>query len=42
MRLAAEQGCTESILHATAMGLPVYARLGYQPVGEVMQYVWPG
>lgn len=40
MKRAADLGCTESILHATPMGRPVYARLGYQPVAEVGQYAW--
>ncbi len=40
MRVGAEQGCTESILHASAMGEPVYARLGYRTVGQVTQYLW--
>lgn len=42
MRLGVEQGCHESILHATPMGLPVYTRLGFSPVGEIVQYVWTG
>ncbi len=40
VRLGVERGCTESILHATPLGLPVYARLGYQPVCEITQYLW--
>lgn len=40
MRIGAGQGCTESILHASEMGEPVYARLGYQTVGQVAQYLW--
>lgn len=42
MRVGAEHGCIESILHSSPMGLPVYTRLGFQPVGEIVQYVWPG
>ena len=40
MRQGSALGCTRSILHATPMGRPVYARLGYQPVCEITQYVW--
>lgn len=40
MRLGVDHGCTESILHATPLGLPVYTRNGYQPVCEIHQYVW--
>lgn len=40
MRIGAGQGCTESILHASAMGESVYARLGYRTVGQVAQYLW--
>lgn len=40
MRIGAAQGCTESILHASAMGEPVYAGLGYRTVGQVVQYLW--
>ena len=40
MRIGAELGCTDSILHATAMGEPVYAKLGYVPVAQVQQYLW--
>lgn len=40
MRIGATQGCSESILHASAMGEPVYARLGYRTVGQVVQYLW--
>lgn len=43
MRIGAAQGCAESILHASAMGESVYARLGYRTVGQVAQYLWaPG
>jgi GNAT superfamily N-acetyltransferase len=30
-----------AILHATTMGAPVYRRLGFQPVGEVTDWVLP-
>lgn len=40
MRIGAAQGCSESILHASAMGEPVYARIGYRTVGQVVQYLW--
>lgn len=37
------RGCTESILHASPMGLPVYQRLGFVEVCRMPQYVWaPG
>lgn len=37
------RGCTESILHASPMGLPVYQRLGVVEVCRVPQYIWaPG
>jgi GNAT superfamily N-acetyltransferase len=34
------RGCTQSILHATVMGRPVYERLGFVEVCHVPQYVW--
>ncbi|MGZ5417587.1 MAG: GNAT family N-acetyltransferase [Nocardioides sp.] len=40
MRIGAGLGCTESILHATARGEPVYAKLGYVPVAQVQLYLW--
>ena len=37
------RGCTESILHASPLGLPVYQRLGFVEVCRMPQYVWaPG
>lgn len=40
MRIGARHGCGDSILHATAMGLPVYEKLGFDTVCEVQQYLW--
>lgn len=40
MRIGAAQECSESILHATPMGEPVYASLGYRTVAQVVQYLW--
>jgi GNAT superfamily N-acetyltransferase len=40
MRIGAQHGCSESILHASQMGEPVYANLGYRIVGQVAQYLW--
>lgn len=40
MRIGARNGCGESILHATEMGLPVYQKLGFDTVCEVQQYLW--
>lgn len=40
MRIGVAQGCTESILHASTMGEPVYAKLGFRTVGQVTQYAW--
>jgi GNAT superfamily N-acetyltransferase len=37
---ARERGCTESVLHATTLGRPVYERLGYVEVCQLPQYVW--
>ena len=34
------RGCTESILHASPLGLPVYRRLGFVEVCRMPQYVW--
>lgn len=43
MRLGRRRGGKVSVLHATPMGRPVYARLGYKPMCEIPQYVWlPG
>ena len=35
MRLGAQHGCGSSILHATAIGLLVYQKLGYEAVCEI-------
>ncbi len=40
MRLGHERGGRVSVLHATPMGQPVYARLGYKPMCEIPQYLW--
>lgn len=40
MRLGREHGCSDTILHATPMGLPVYERLGYRRVCEVDRVMW--
>jgi GNAT superfamily N-acetyltransferase len=37
---ARARGCTESVLHATRLGRPVYERLGYVEVCRMPQYVW--
>lgn len=34
------RGCTEAILHATEMALPVYERLGFETVCSVQQFLW--
>ena len=34
------RGCTESVLHASSLGKPVYERLGYVEVCQMPQYVW--
>lgn len=36
-----DQGETAGILHATAMGLPVYRRLGFEPTWELQQWLLP-
>jgi len=40
MNHAHERGCTETILHASPDGLPVYERLGYETVCTLPQMVW--
>ena len=40
MRIGARHGCTDSVLHAPKMGLPVYQKLGFKTVCEVQQYLW--
>ncbi|MGN6132822.1 MAG: GNAT family N-acetyltransferase, partial [Nocardioidaceae bacterium] len=40
MRLGRERGGKVSVLHATPMGQPVYAKLGYKPMCEIPHYVW--
>jgi hypothetical protein len=35
LREARERGCTTTCLEATARGEPVYARLGYRPLGRL-------
>jgi len=40
MRIGARHGCDDSILHSTAMGLPVYQKLGFETVCEIQQYLW--
>lgn len=43
MQRGRAHGGKVSILHATPMGEPVYARLGYKPMCEIPHYVWlPG
>jgi hypothetical protein len=43
LRLARERRCDSSVLHATPLGLPVYARIGYRAVCDVDLSVWaPG
>lgn len=43
MNHAHERGCTQTVLHASSDGFPVYERLGYQTVCTVPQLVWvPG
>jgi ribosomal protein S18 acetylase RimI-like enzyme len=36
---AARRGCTSATLSATAMGYPLYAKLGFQPVGVYRVYI---
>ena len=38
--VARERGCAEAVLHASELGHPVYARLGFDEVCQVPQYVW--
>jgi len=40
LREAVVRGCTESILHATPMGRPVYELFGFRPVCRIGQYLW--
>jgi GNAT superfamily N-acetyltransferase len=40
MNDAYERGCTETILHASSDGYPVYEHLGYQTVCTLPQMVW--
>lgn len=40
MNDAYERGCTQTILHASPDGLPVYERLGYETVCMLAQMVW--
>ena len=40
MNDAYERGCTETILHASPDGFPVYERLGYETVCTMPQMVW--
>jgi hypothetical protein len=40
MQLGRERGGKISILHATPMGQPVYAGLGYKPMCEIAHYTW--
>jgi GNAT superfamily N-acetyltransferase len=40
LELARGRGCTQAVLHATAMGRPVYERLGFVEVCPTPQYVW--
>lgn len=40
LRTAAELGASESILHASELGEPVYAKVGYRIVGHVERFFW--
>ncbi|HET8602664.1 MAG TPA: GNAT family N-acetyltransferase [Marmoricola sp.] len=40
LRLGQEHGATRAVLHATPMGLPLYARLGFEAVCAMPQYLW--
>lgn len=40
-RALADCGAAATVLHATAAGLPVYKRLGYQTIAEFPGYVFP-
>jgi GNAT superfamily N-acetyltransferase len=40
MRIGRRLGCHSSILHASALGYPVYLSLGYEHVTDVHQSVW--
>ncbi len=40
LRIGRAAGCEQAILHASAMGYPVYHRLGFETVCDVQQYSW--
>jgi ribosomal protein S18 acetylase RimI-like enzyme len=40
MNAGRERGCTETILHASSDGYPVYERLGFETVCTLPQMVW--
>lgn len=40
LRAGANAGCAEAILHASAMGFPVYRSLGFETVCELQSHIW--
>jgi ribosomal protein S18 acetylase RimI-like enzyme len=40
MDIGASRGCERAILHSSELGLPVYRKLGFEEVCQVVNYVW--